>query len=160
MSNDEKTSVVDLQLRVHGFSNLKIADTRPPPSPSGGQITHEQISLDLSRLSNVREVAAAVNARVQSGTIPPIRALILNADFEEFDTQTWNEDGLDMSFVVNYLGHWLLTLLLLTSMDREDGRIVWISSWYQKQVIIPREGDVEPHIEREQELDGCLSPLW
>ena len=31
MSNDEKTSVVDLQLRVHGFSNLKIADTSAFP---------------------------------------------------------------------------------------------------------------------------------
>ncbi|KAK8036634.1 short-chain dehydrogenase [Apiospora phragmitis] len=90
--------------------------------------SHEQISLDLARLSSVRELAVAINARVQAGTIPSISVIILNAGFEEYDTQTWNDDCLDMTSVVNYLGHWLLTLLLLQSMDRENECIVWISS--------------------------------
>ncbi|KAK6821770.1 short-chain dehydrogenase [Apiospora arundinis] len=91
--------------------------------------SHEKISLDLSQLGSVREVAAAINARVEAGAVPPISAIILNAGFTEYDTQTWNKDGLDLTFVVNYLAHWLLVLLLLRSMDRERGRIVWISSW-------------------------------
>jgi NAD(P)-dependent dehydrogenase (short-subunit alcohol dehydrogenase family) len=33
-----------------------------------------------------------------------------------------------MSFAVNYLGHWLLAVLLLQSMDTEVGRVVWMSS--------------------------------
>ncbi|KAH9993901.1 NAD(P)-binding protein [Xylariaceae sp. FL0662B] len=102
---------------------LKSATSASTPSHS-----HEKMSLDLSRLSSVREAAAAINARVEAGTIPPIRALILNAGYEESGKQTWTEDGLDTSFAVNYLGHWLLTLLLLQSMDRERGRIVWLSS--------------------------------
>ncbi|KAI1131980.1 NAD(P)-binding protein [Nemania abortiva] len=92
--------------------------------------SHEVISLDLSRLSSVRKVAAAINTRVSSGSIPAIRAIILNAGYEEFGKQTWT-NGLDMAFTVNYLGHWLLTLQLLQSMDRDKGRIVWISSWAQ-----------------------------
>lgn len=76
-----------------------------------------------------------INARVAAGEIPPIRALVLNAGYQEFGTQTWTEeDKLDMTFTVNYLGHWLLALLLLQSMDREMGRVVWISSWSHKQV--------------------------
>ncbi|XXH04597.1 hypothetical protein Hte_011014 [Hypoxylon texense] len=90
---------------------------------------HELLSLDLSRLADVRKVATAINARVAAGETPPIRALILNAGYVEYSTQNWTEDGLDMSFVSNYLGHWLLALMLLQSMDRERGRIVALSSW-------------------------------
>lgn len=92
----------------------------------------EKVSLDLSRLSSVRKVAADINSRVSSEQIPPIRALILNAGVEEFATQTWTEDGLDLTFATNYLGHWLLTLMLLGSMDRDRGRILWVSSWSHK----------------------------
>ncbi|KAI1144954.1 NAD(P)-binding protein [Nemania diffusa] len=101
------------------------------PVSQGGFESHEVISLDLSRLSSVREVAATINARVASGAIPPISALILSAGYQESGKQTWNEDGLDMSFVVNYLSQWLLTLRLLQSMDSRRGRVVWISSWAQ-----------------------------
>lgn len=97
-----------------------------------GQHHSEVISLDLSRLSSVREVAADIKARVRSRSIPPIRALILNAGYQENFTQTNTEDGFDMSFQVNYLSHFLLTLLLLGSMDREEGRILYIGSWAHK----------------------------
>lgn len=67
--------------------------------------SHDILSLDLARPAQVREVAAAINARVASGEIPPIRALKLNAGYQEFTTQTWTEDGFDMSFATNYRGH-------------------------------------------------------
>ncbi|KAK7985764.1 short-chain dehydrogenase, partial [Apiospora saccharicola] len=89
---------------------------------------HDIMSLDLSSLESVREFAAKVNEAVVAGHIPSIRVLILNAGWQEFNTQTWTEDGFDMTFVVNYLGHWLLTMLLLQSMDRESGRIVVVGS--------------------------------
>ena len=100
--------------------------------------SHEKISLDLSSLRSVREAATVINARVTDGVIPPIKAIILNAGYEESEKQHWTVDGLDMTFTVNYLGQWLLTLLLLQSMDRTTGRIVWISSWAQKQVPVRR----------------------
>lgn len=84
--------------------------------------------MDLSLLDNVRKVAADINARVKTGEIPPIRTLILNAGWHEFTTQTWTEEGFDTSFAANYLGHWLLVMLLLQSMDRKEGRIVIIGS--------------------------------
>ncbi|KAF2829101.1 putative short-chain dehydrogenase [Ophiobolus disseminans] len=85
---------------------------------------HDILLLDLSKPSSVRETAAAINNRVSTGAIPRIRALILNAGYREIGSQTWTEDGLDTAFASNYLGHWLLTLLLLQSMDWESGRIV------------------------------------
>ncbi|KAK7930994.1 short-chain dehydrogenase [Apiospora marii] len=115
----------------HGLFTVRNKDSAPALDAALGSSnarSHENVSLDLSRLGSVREVAAVINSKVESGAIPPISAIILNAGYEEHDQQTWNEDGLDLTFVVNYLGHWLLTLLLLQSMDRESGRIVWISS--------------------------------
>ncbi|KAI1312959.1 putative short-chain dehydrogenase [Xylaria venustula] len=90
--------------------------------------THEILSLDLTRLGDVRKVAASINARVAAGDLPPIRALILNAGYLEFTEQTWTDDGFDTSFAATYLGHWLLTLLLLQSIDRDRGRVVVIAS--------------------------------
>ncbi|KAK8062196.1 hypothetical protein PG997_014293 [Apiospora hydei] len=96
--------------------------------------THDVVSLDLTKLDNVREVAKTINAnfklqaRVAAGHIPPIRALIVSAGYQEFGKQTWTSDGLDNTFATNYLGHWLLILLLLGSMDKEAGRIVYMGS--------------------------------
>ncbi|KAJ7360881.1 putative short-chain dehydrogenase [Mycena albidolilacea] len=89
---------------------------------------YDILPLDLTRLTDVRTFAAALNARVAAGELPRIRALILNAAFQEYTTQTWTDDGFDTSFAANYLGHWLLTLLLLQSMDPHEGRIVVLGS--------------------------------
>ncbi|KUI60677.1 Short-chain dehydrogenase TIC 32, chloroplastic [Cytospora mali] len=84
------------------------------------------VSLDLTRLEDVHKLAADINSRVAVGEIPPTRALILSAAYLEFEEQTWTEDGFDIAFASAYLGHWLLTMLLLQSMDRELGRILVI----------------------------------
>lgn len=90
---------------------------------------HDIISLDLTDLASVRAFAGRISARVSAGEIPPIRALILNAGYLEFTSQTWTaEGGFDMTFASNYLGHWLLTVLLLGSMDRQEGRVVVVGS--------------------------------
>ncbi|KHN93995.1 NAD(P)-binding domain protein [Metarhizium album ARSEF 1941] len=90
--------------------------------------THEAVSLDLNDLDRVRRVAQDINSRVSSGQIPPILVLVLNAGFLDFCNQAWTGDGYDVTFASNYLGHWLLTLLLLQSMDKETGSIVVVSS--------------------------------
>ena len=90
---------------------------------------HEVITIDLSTLSSVRASAKDVNDRVNSGRIPPIRALLLNAALQHMKGQTFTNDGLESNFAVNYLANFLLVLLLLPSMDKEMGRIVFTSSW-------------------------------
>lgn len=93
-----------------------------------GPHPHDIISLDLTHLDTVRDIATTINARVAAGEIPPIRVLILNAAYLEFEEQTWTTEGFDTSFAATYLGHWLLTLMLLQSMDRNYGRILVIGS--------------------------------
>lgn len=90
--------------------------------------SHDIVSLELTSLAAVRDVATTINARVAAGEIPPIRVLILNAAYLEFEEQTWTDEGFDTSFAAAYLGHWLLTLMLLQSMDRDVGRILVIGS--------------------------------
>ncbi|KAI1762278.1 putative short-chain dehydrogenase [Hypoxylon sp. FL1150] len=79
---------------------------------------HDILALDLTKLDNVRQVADEINTRVSVGSLSPIRALILNAGFQDFGKQSWTDDGLDTVFAANYLGHWLLTLLLLKSISQ------------------------------------------
>ncbi|KAI1277869.1 putative short-chain dehydrogenase [Xylaria sp. FL0933] len=89
---------------------------------------HTVESLDLSKLSSVRAFAEAVNGRVLTGELLPIRALILSAGYYDMGKESYTEEGFDMSFAANYLGHWLLTLMLLKSMNQECGRIVIVGS--------------------------------
>jgi NAD(P)-dependent dehydrogenase (short-subunit alcohol dehydrogenase family) len=65
---------------------------------------------------------------VSTGEIQPIRTIVLGAGLLDFGNQSWTDDGLDTTFAANYLGHWLLTLLLLKSVDKATGRIVVIGS--------------------------------
>ncbi|KAK8085262.1 short-chain dehydrogenase [Apiospora hydei] len=51
------------------------------------------LPLDLGSLASVRATAADVNRRVAAGTLPRIRALVLNAGWQEYTTQTWTADG-------------------------------------------------------------------
>ncbi|KAI1457497.1 putative short-chain dehydrogenase [Annulohypoxylon moriforme] len=115
----------------HGI--YAVRDTTHAPALSsalahGTAHSHDIVALDLTKLDDVREVAQRINDRVSAGEIPPIRALILNAGFQDFGNQSWTGDGLDTTFAANYLGHWLLTLLLLKSIDKENGRIVVVGS--------------------------------
>lgn len=86
-------------------------------------------SLELGSLTNVRSFAADVAARVSSGALRPIRALVLNAGYMSKFGQRFTEDGYEIGFQVNYLSNFLLVLLLLPSMDHDNGRIVFITSW-------------------------------
>ena len=90
---------------------------------------HDIITVDLSSLASVRWSAHNINESVKSGKTPPIRALILNAALQHTKGQTFTNDGLESNFAVNYLANYLLVLLLLPSMDKEMGRIVFTSSW-------------------------------
>ncbi|KAI1804562.1 NAD(P)-binding protein [Daldinia bambusicola] len=90
---------------------------------------YDLIPLDLASLASVRQVAADINSRVSTGEIPPIRALVLSAAYQEHGHHDFSKDGFDMSFQASYLSHFLLTLLLLQSMDKEKGRILVLGSW-------------------------------
>ncbi|KAK8034822.1 hypothetical protein PG993_009817 [Apiospora rasikravindrae] len=117
--------------RYHGLYTVRDCHNAPVVSSilaSAPSHPYELCSLDLANLGSVRHLARDINTKVAAGTLPPIRTLILNAGLQDFGNQAWNEDGLDKVFGANYLGHWLLTLLLLRSINKDSGRIVIIGS--------------------------------
>lgn len=94
------------------------------------------VELDLASQDSIRTFASDINSKVSAGKLPPIRALVLNAAFffERNDLKFAGRDPrtgdpFEMHFLVNHLGNFLLSLLLLESMDRKRGRIVYVSSW-------------------------------
>ncbi|KYK58641.1 hypothetical protein DCS_05658 [Drechmeria coniospora] len=105
-------------------ARLRSALQHAPPA-----YKHETFEMDLGSVASVKSAAADVNAKVASGQLPPIRALILNAGFQEHDTLTMTGDGFDMTWQVNFLSNLILSLSLMQSMDREHGRILILGSW-------------------------------
>ncbi|MCJ1387793.1 hypothetical protein MMC18_000636 [Xylographa bjoerkii] len=95
--------------------------------PGGKQYAIRE--LELGSLLSVRKLAADINGQVVSGALKPIRVLILNAGHQSQLGQKFTKDGYEVTFQVNYLANFLLVLLLLESIDKENGRIIFISSW-------------------------------
>ncbi|KAI3453345.1 hypothetical protein Pfo_010008 [Paulownia fortunei] len=97
------------------------------------------MGLDLSSLDSVRRFVA----EFESLNLP-LNLLINNAGKFSYDHGI-SEDGVEMTFATNYLGHFLLTKLLLKKMietaktSRVQGRIVNVSSsihsWFSGDMI-------------------------
>jgi len=118
-------------VNYHGIYLVRDANSAPELNAAlatSSSHPHDVLSMDLTDLDSVRKMAERVNLRVSAGNIPQIKTLILNAAFQDFGKQTWTKDGFDTTFSANYLGHWLLTMLLLESMDKASGRIVFVGS--------------------------------
>lgn len=81
------------------------------------------VQLDLARLASVREAASEIRA-----ACPRLDLLINNAGVMDVPYRR-TEDGLELTFATNHLGHFALTGLLLGSLlDTPGSRIVTVSS--------------------------------
>lgn len=76
------------------------------------------LPLDLGSLAEVRRFAAE---------LPPVRAVICNAGVQLATGSARTADGIEMTFGVNHLAHFLLVRELLPRMAR-PGRVVFVSS--------------------------------
>jgi NAD(P)-dependent dehydrogenase (short-subunit alcohol dehydrogenase family) len=83
----------------------------------------EWIPLDLASLASVRMFAREVAAR----DLPPLHAVVCNAGLQVVSGTTYTQDGFEMTFGVNCLGHFLLVNLLLPQLVA-PARIVFVSS--------------------------------
>ena len=90
------------------------------------KIQLEQV--DLSRLDSVRSFTTRIAAAVSAGTLPRISALICNAFAWSLNGQKSTPDGLEESFQVSHLSHYLMVLRLLGSMNADSGRVVMLGS--------------------------------
>jgi WW domain-containing oxidoreductase len=84
--------------------------------------------VDLASLSSVRSFADSVNKRVLLQKLPPISAIVCNAFNWSLKEQQNSLDGFDLSFQVSHLSHFVLVLKLLGSVDKTNGRIVFLGS--------------------------------
>jgi retinol dehydrogenase-12 len=80
----------------------------------------EFMTFDLSNLESVRQFAAEANKF-------EIHYLINNAGVMATDFNT-TSDGFELQFGTNHLGHFLLTMLLLDNLKRNNARVVNVSS--------------------------------
>ncbi|MBA2510479.1 MAG: SDR family NAD(P)-dependent oxidoreductase [Actinomycetota bacterium] len=87
----------------------------------------EAMVLDLASLASVRAFARGLRARISTGEMPPLRALLCNAGIQVVTGTTYTEDGFEETFGVNHLGHFLLVNLLLGDLEA-PARIVLVSS--------------------------------
>jgi NAD(P)-dependent dehydrogenase (short-subunit alcohol dehydrogenase family) len=81
------------------------------------------LRLDLASLASVRSfVAESAHA-----SFPPIRALICNAGVQVVSAPRTTEDGIELTFGVNHLGHFALVAGMLPRLE-PPARIVVVSS--------------------------------
>lgn len=84
--------------------------------------------LDLGSLSSVRAFTDRISEQVSTGKIPRITAIVCNAFSWALNGLKFTDDGMETSFQVSHLSHYLLVLRLLGSMDTETGRIVMLGA--------------------------------
>ena len=85
-------------------------------------------AVDLASLSSVRSFAESMSNKISTGSLPPISALICNAFSWSLKGQKYTLDGIESTFQVSHLSHFVLVLILLNSMDKTSGRIVFLGS--------------------------------
>ncbi len=85
----------------------------------------EAMDLDLASPSSIRALVAEIAAREL-----PLDTLVCNAGLQFFaKAPVLSDDGYELTFAVNHLGHFLLTNLLLRRLaSRAPARIVIVSS--------------------------------
>jgi NAD(P)-dependent dehydrogenase (short-subunit alcohol dehydrogenase family) len=79
--------------------------------------------LDLASLASVRAFAAELRSR----DLPPLTVLICNAGLSPTTVRERSAEGYELAFAVNYLGHFLLTHLLLDCLQ-PPARVLFVSS--------------------------------
>lgn len=102
-------------LRVEEAVRTLIAETEYPYI--------EGMALDLASLVSVRQFVQDFI----TGERPPLQAIVCNAGIQVVSDTLYTEDGFEITFGVNHLGHFLLVNLLLPHLGDRD-RIVFVSS--------------------------------
>lgn len=90
------------------------------------------VQLDLASLSSVREAAAEIRS-----TCSRIDLLINNAGVMQVPSHRRSQDGFELTFATNHLGHFALTGLVLERLLATPGsRVVTVSSLAHRRGII------------------------
>lgn len=85
------------------------------------------IEIDTSSLASVRSGATQLCNMLDKGEIDSLQAIICNAGVRLNGPLSYTNDGFELTFATNYLGHFLLVQLLLDRLEK-NGRIVYTAS--------------------------------
>ncbi|MBO0934327.1 SDR family NAD(P)-dependent oxidoreductase [Fibrella aquatilis] len=85
------------------------------------------LPLDLAKLADVQPFVASVTTLIEAGTLPPLGAVVCNAGVQFAGGQHQTTEGIEETFSVNHLAHFLLVNLLLPHL-LPTGRVVVVSS--------------------------------
>lgn len=88
-----------------------------------GNVHIESMPLDLASLASIRSFTETFSSR----NLPPLRAVVCNAGLQVVSGTRYTQDGFEMTFGVNCLGHFLLVNRLLRSLVA-PARVVFVSS--------------------------------
>jgi len=92
----------------------------------------ESMALNLASFKSIRQFASDFQRRSL-----PIHILINNAGvWMAPGNRSFTEDGIEMTFGVNHLGHFLLTNLLLPQIKQGKARVVTVSSALHRNGVI------------------------
>lgn len=114
-----------LEVVLHGRSDSRLDSARRAIEAAVPGARLHTVKGDLASLASVREMGAELVAR-----FPKLHVLLWNAGVFAND-RTLTPDGLELTFQVNHLSHFLLTSLLdapLRAAASEDARVVTVSS--------------------------------
>lgn len=112
-------------LLLAGRTGTALAEVADEARARGAKVY--ELGCDLSRLTDVRALAAAARELLDAGTVRPLRALVANAGRMSADTSVASADGYELTFAVNYLAHAQLIGELLGSFTA-PARIVLVGS--------------------------------
>ncbi len=116
------------QLVVHGRSKAKAEETVQEIKAATGNQQISYLLADFSDLDQVRELAKNFQDRFQH------LHLLLNNAGGFFNKRTLTSYGVEMTFLVNYLAPFLLTNLLLDTLEESaPSRIINVSSEAHRQ---------------------------
>jgi NAD(P)-dependent dehydrogenase (short-subunit alcohol dehydrogenase family) len=79
--------------------------------------------MDLASLTSVCAFVAAI----RGATLPPLHAIVCNAGVQVVSGREWTQDGVEMTFGVNHLGHFALVQGLLGELAH-PARVLVVSS--------------------------------
>ncbi len=116
-------SAPDISIVIAGRNMERILSAAGQINKETGLESVSALVMDLASLSSIRNF---INVFANAG-LPPLHCLICNAGIHPGRTIRVTQDGFEAAFGVNYLGHFLLTNLLIPHMA-EGARILMVSS--------------------------------
>ncbi|TVY89709.1 putative oxidoreductase [Lachnellula willkommii] len=111
---------------VAGRSESKLQESISALHSEFPSVDYRPLKVDLSSQKSVRAAAAEV---LSWSDVPSIDIIVNSAGIMHLPERTLSEDGIEMHFATNHIGHFLLTCLLVPKLLQAKGaRVVNVSS--------------------------------